>query len=127
MVIVTEALETDTQTLKIPAPHSVRSREFAGGQGQNDGRLQVGNTYDLLRLRRRYKLLGLGTAPVAILQEEKKPLPLVPKAPETRHEELVNDTCARIKSRLGTESGSSDCQTVSGQHTAVERETRVCH
>lgn len=89
MVIVTEALETDTQTLETPAPHSARSRESAGGQGQSDGRLQGGNTYDLLRLRRRHKLSGLGTAPVAILQEEKKPLPLVPKAPETRHEELT--------------------------------------
>lgn len=73
MVIVTEDLETDTPTLKTPAPHSARSRESAGGQGQSGGRLQVGDTCDLLGLGRRHKLLGLGTAPVAMLQEEEEP------------------------------------------------------
>lgn len=42
--MVSEALETDTPTLKTPAPHSARSRVFAGGQGQSGGRLRVGDT-----------------------------------------------------------------------------------
>lgn len=105
MVIVAEALETNTPTLKTPAPNSARSRESAGGQGQSDGRLQVGDTYDLLGVGRRHKLLELGTAPMPMLQEEATTLWL---------EELVNDNCERDKSRLGTESGSSGCQVVSG-------------
>lgn len=42
--MVTGALETDTPTLKTPALHSARSRESVGGQGQNGGRLQVGDS-----------------------------------------------------------------------------------